>query len=210
MFTGLVEGMGVIRKLVRDGAGLRMTVDLGDLAEGVAIGDSIANSGCCLTVVAINGSECDFELGSETLSKTLFGELQLGDQVNIERSLRVGDRLGGHFVSGHVDGLGILESRSEEGVWSHFKISAPPHLMIQLVPKGSITINGVSLTVVDVDGLCFTIALIPHTLQVTTLGRLKAGDRVHLETDILAKYAQRAVLYPGLTSNSPANPGTQI
>lgn len=197
MFTGLVEGMGVIRKLASEGAGLRMTVDLGSLAEGVAIGDSIANSGCCLTVVSINGSECDFELGSETLSKTLFRNLQIGDPINIERSLRVGDRLGGHFVSGHVDGLGTLVDRLEEGVWSHFKISAPLPLLIQLVPKGSITIDGVSLTVVNVEDSAFTIALIPHTLQVTTLGRLKTGDQVHLETDILAKYAQRAVLYPG-------------
>lgn len=208
MFTGLVEGMGVIRKLGRDGAGLRMTVDLGSMAAGVAIGDSIANSGCCLTVVAISGSECDFELGSETLSKTIFGSRQLGDPVNIERSLRVGDRLGGHFVSGHVDGLGTLAHRYEEGVWSHFKITTPPSLMIQLVPKGSITVDGVSLTVVNVDASGFTIALIPHTLQVTTLGRLQAGDQVHLETDILAKYAQRALLYP--TQNSPGsiNPGT--
>lgn len=197
MFTGLVEGMGVIRKLTREGAGLRMTVDLGPIVDGVEIGDSIANSGCCLTVVLRNGSECDFELGSETLSKTLFGIRQIGDPINIERSLRVGDRLGGHFVSGHVDGLGTLVERSEEGVWSHFKISAPAALLIQLVPKGSITIDGVSLTVVNVEDSAFTIALIPHTLQVTTLGRLKVGDQVHLETDILAKYAQRAVLYPG-------------
>ncbi|MFN7843841.1 MAG: riboflavin synthase [Pirellula sp.] len=197
MFTGLVEGMGFIRKLASEGTGLRMTVDLGSLVDGVAIGDSIANSGCCLTVVSMNGSECDFELGSETLSKTLFRNLKIGDPINIERSLRVGDRLGGHFVSGHVDGLGTLADRLEEGVWSHFKISAPPHLLIQLVPKGSITIDGVSLTVVNVEDSSFTIALIPHTLQVTTLGRLKAGDQVHLETDILAKYAQRAVLYPG-------------
>ena len=196
MFTGLVEGMGIIRKLAAEGEGLRMTVDLGALVDGVVIGDSIANSGCCLTVVAIDGSACDFELGSETLSKTLFRDKQVGDQINIERSLRVGDRLGGHFVSGHVDGLGTLQSRREEGVWSHFRISASSGLMMQLVPKGSITIDGVSLTVVDVDQESFTIALIPHTLQVTTLGQLKAGDRVHLETDILAKYAQRAVLYP--------------
>jgi riboflavin synthase len=197
MFTGLVESMGLIRKLSREGAGLRMTVDLGSLVEGVAIGDSIANSGCCLTVVAMNGAECDFELGSETLSKTLFGSRQIGDPINLERSLRVGDRLGGHFVSGHVDGLGTLVDRQEEGVWSHFKISTPPALLIQIVPKGSITVDGVSLTVVNVDDSSFTIALIPHTLQVTTLGRLKAGDQVHLETDILAKYAQRALLYPG-------------
>ena len=100
-------------------------------------------------------------------------------------------------MSGHVDGLGVLVERSEEGVWSHFKISAPTALLMQLVPKGSITIDGVSLTVVNVEDSAFTIALIPHTLQVTTLGRLKVGDQVHLETDILAKYAQRAVLYPG-------------
>jgi riboflavin synthase len=200
MFTGLVEGTGLIVAMDRGGAGVRMTTDLGDLAEGVKLGDSICNAGCCLTVVAIDGNHCTFELGSETLSKTTFGNKKSGDRINIERSLRVGDRMGGHFVTGHVDGLGTLESRVEEGPWSHFRFAASNSLLRQMVSKGSITVDGVSLTIVDVFRDGFSIALIPHTLTVTTLGQVRVGDPVHLETDILAKYAQRSLEFPSLHS----------
>ncbi|XZE36410.1 riboflavin synthase [Pirellulaceae bacterium SH501] len=193
MFTGLVEGTGTVISAELDGPGMRLTLELGPLSEGVKIGDSIAIAGCCLTVVEIQTSRCTFELGSETLSKTTFGNRIPGDRLNIERSLRVGDRMGGHFVTGHVDGLGTLVRRREEGEWSHFYFEAPVELLRQMVNKGSITIDGVSLTVVQADDREFSIALIPHTLEVTTLGSLKVDDIVHLETDILAKYIQRAV-----------------
>lgn len=193
MFTGLVEGMAQVAASVFDGVGLRLTLDLRELSEGVRIGDSICVSGCCLTVVAIELSQCMFELGSETLSKTNFLSLKPDAFVNIERSLRVGDRMGGHFVTGHVDGLGELQRRRDEGEWAHFYFSASKSLLRQMVPKGSITIDGVSLTVVDATDETFSIALIPHTLEVTTLGRLQINDKVHLETDILAKYVQRAI-----------------
>ena len=193
MFTGLVEGMAQVAASDFDGVGIRLTLDLRELSQGVRIGDSICVSGCCLTVIAIDASRCTFELGSETLSKTNFLSLKPDAFVNIERSLRVGDRMGGHFVTGHVDGLGELKRRRDEGEWAHFYFSASKSLLRQMVPKGSITIDGVSLTVVDATDEMFSIALIPHTLEVTTLGRLQVNDKVHLETDILAKYVQRAI-----------------
>lgn len=193
MFTGLVEGTAMILSAEQDGPGMRLTLELGPLSEGVKLGDSIAVAGCCLTVVKIQTSSCTFELGSETLSKTTFTSRVPGDRLNVERSLRVGDRMGGHFVTGHVDGLGTLVRRLEEGEWSHFYFEAPLELLRQMVNKGSVTIDGVSLTVVQVDDREFSIALIPHTLEVTTLGGLKVGQTVHLETDILAKYIQRAI-----------------
>ncbi|MCE3015789.1 MAG: riboflavin synthase [Pirellula sp.] len=193
MFTGLVEGMAQIAASDFDGVGLRLTLDLRELSQGVRIGDSICVSGCCLTVIAIDASLCTFELGSETLSKTKFLSLKPNAYVNIERSLRVGDRVGGHFVTGHVDGLGELQHRRDDREWAHFYFLASKSLLRQMVPKGSITIDGVSLTVVDATDEMFSIALIPHTLEVTTLGRLQIHDKVHLETDILAKYVQRAI-----------------
>lgn len=193
MFTGLVEGTARIVSADRDGPGLRLKLDLGPLAAGVKLGDSISVAGCCLTVVEIETTCCTFELGSETLSKTTFLTRVPGDRLNVERSLQVGDRMGGHFVTGHIDGLGKLARRREEGEWSHFHFEAPLGLLRQMVDKGSITIDGVSLTVVQADDNEFSIALIPHTLEVTTLGMLQPGQSVHLETDILAKYIQRAI-----------------
>ena len=191
MFTGLVEGKVPLVEEVAEGTGKRMGFDLGPLCEGVRIGDSIALNGCCLTVVAIEGTRCWFELGSETLARTSLGRLCVSENANCERSLRVGDRMGGHFVTGHVDGQGVLERRSDDGQWSSFYFKAPPNLLRQMASKGSITIDGVSLTLVDANDEYFSIALIPHTLSNTTLGSLRAGDQVNLETDILAKYVQR-------------------
>jgi riboflavin synthase len=192
MFTGLVESKVPLVEVVAEGTGKRMGFDLGPLCEGVRIGDSIALNGCCLTVIAIEGTRCWFELGSETLTRTSLGKLSLMKSANCERSLRVGDRMGGHFVTGHVDGQGVLERRSDDGQWSNFYFKAPLSLLRQMASKGSITIDGVSLTLVDANDEYFSIALIPHTLSNTTLGSLRAGDQVNLETDILAKYVQRA------------------
>lgn len=192
MFTGLVEAKVTLVEVVTEGTGKRMGFDLGSLSEGVRIGDSIALNGCCLTVIAIEGTRCWFELGAETLAKTSLGQFKVMDAANCERSLRVGDRMGGHFVTGHIDGQGVLERRSDDGQWSNFYFKAPPNLLRQMASKGSITVDGVSLTLVDATDSYFSIALIPHTLNNTTLGSLQAGDQVNLETDILAKYVQRA------------------
>jgi riboflavin synthase len=173
------------------GAGERLVFDLGSLVEGVMVGDSICLSGCCLTVVEIQDSRCSFELGSETLSRTRFGELSIGAQVNCERSLKAGDRLGGHFVTGHVDAVGEVIERKEEGDWRFLHFRGPLHLLRHMASKGSVAVDGVSLTIVAADDSHFSVALIPHTLAVTTLGILQKGSRVHLESDILAKYVAR-------------------
>ena len=168
MFTGLVEGKVPLVETVADGTGKRMGFDLGPLCEGVRIGDSIALNGCCLTVIAIDGTRCWFELGSETLARTSLGRLSLMESANCERSLRVGDRMGGHFVTGHVDGQGTLERRSDDGQWSTFYFKAPLNLLRQMASKGSITVDGVSLTLVDANDEYFSLALIPHTLTNTS------------------------------------------
>ena len=191
MFTGLVEATGKITALESQGPGMRIVVNAGDLANGVEIGDSIANNGCCLTVIEANGPYLAFEAGPETLSKTSLGGKQVGDSVNLERSFQVGDRLGGHLVTGHVDARGILDERTDDEEWSTFWFQVPETLIRQMAPKGSITVEGVSLTLVDVEADRFCVALIPHTLEVTTLGGLQPGDTVNLETDLLAKYVEQ-------------------
>ena len=191
MFTGLVESTGKITTLEPQGPGMRIVVDAGGLADGVNIGDSIANNGCCLTVIAIDGTCLAFEAGPETLAKTSLGGKQVGDLLNLERSLQVGNRLGGHLVTGHVDAAGILDERLDDEQWSTFWFKVPQQLTRQMAPKGSITVEGVSLTLVDVEAERFSVALIPHTLEVTTLGKLQPGSIVNLETDLLAKYVEQ-------------------
>ena len=148
-----------------------------------------------MTLVSLTNDQGCFEAGRETLSRTNLGELQSGDGVNLERSLRLADRLGGHFVSGHVDCVGTLRSRDDSGEWSDMWFDVPAPYRRHLASKGSIAVDGISLTVVDVDKLGFSVALIPHTLEHTTLGQRAAGERVNLETDILAKYVERAVQF---------------
>jgi len=191
MFTGLVEALGSVVAVIPEPPGVRLVVDAGTLARGATLGESICTSGCCLSVVRIDGERLEFQLGPETLSRTTLGGLAPGSQVNLERSLRATDRLGGHIVTGHVDGLGSLSARVEEGDWVTSRFAAPPALLGQMAGKGSVAIDGVSLTVVDVDAETFGVMLIPHTLEHTTLGRLAVGDRVNLETDLVFKYVAR-------------------
>jgi len=186
--------MGQVAAVIDQPPGKRLSIDTGEIAEGAAIGDSISVNGCCLTVVSIDNSRLDFEAGSETLARTNLGGLTTGDGVNLERSLAVGDRMGGHFVTGHIDAIGRLVDRHDDPPWSHLRFRMPAELAKQVASKGSIAVDGISLTVVDVDGDTFSVALIPHTLQVTTLGQRKVGDPVNLETDVLAKYVQRALM----------------
>jgi riboflavin synthase len=191
MFTGLVESLGRVVAVIREPPGARLIVDAGDIAADATIGESICTSGCCLSVVRIDGPRLEFQLGPETLSRTSLGSLAAGGSVNLERSLRLTDRLGGHLVTGHIDGLGRLESRRQEGDWVACRFAAPPPLLAQMASKGSVAIDGVSLTVVDVDAATFSVALIPHTLACTTLGGLAQGDPVNLETDLVFKYVDR-------------------
>jgi riboflavin synthase len=191
MFTGLVESLGRVSAVVPEPPGVRLVVDAGEIAAAATLGESICVSGCCLSVVRVDGPRLEFQLGPETLVRTSLGRLGPGDEVNLERSLRLSDRLGGHLVTGHVDGRGHLVFRLVEGDWVTCRFSAPPALLAQMAAKGSVAIDGVSLTLVDVAPEWFSVALIPHTLAVTTLGRLAEGDPVNLETDLVFKYVAR-------------------
>jgi riboflavin synthase len=201
MFTGLVESLGTVRRLDPDGAGRWLEVEAPDIAAGLVLGESVAVTGCCLTVVARDDRSCRFQVGPETLSRTNLGDLRTGDRVNLERSLRVGDRLGGHMVQGHIDDVGRIDQRSPQGDWVTMWFRCAPALTAQMVSKGSIAIDGISLTLVDVEAERFSVALIPHTLSVTTLGFKGPGDAVNLETDLLAKYVQKCLqALPGARS----------
>ncbi|MCI0455942.1 MAG: riboflavin synthase [Gemmataceae bacterium] len=188
MFTGLVEALGVVSRLDPDGEGRLLHISEPVIAPQLSLGESVATNGTCLTVVGVEGDTFRFQAGPETLSRTNLGELQPGDRVNLERSLRLGDRLGGHLVQGHVDGLGRIARRSRQGDWEEVWFSCPAELAAQMVSKGSVAVDGVSLTVVDVTSDGFSVALIPHTLAVTTLGFKEAGSTVNLEIDLFAKY----------------------
>jgi len=193
MFTGLVETIGSVVSAQPSAAGLRLRVDLGRAAEGVRLGDSISLSGVCQTACAIEGTVAAFDAVAETLARTTVGRWQAGTRVNVERSLRPSDRLGGHFVAGHIDATGrVIESgQRADGWW--LRIELPADLFVEIAPKGSIAIDGVSLTVVDAAAPVFSVTLIPTTLRETTLGALAAGDLVNIETDVLAKYVRRAL-----------------
>lgn len=193
MFTGIVEGRRRVVGLRREAGSLGLEVDLEDLAQGVRVGDSVALAGCCLTVEELRGTVAAFHLMQETLDLTTFGSLRTGSLVNVERSLRLGDRLGGHLVSGHVDGLGEVTAVDEQAGQTDLRIRLPGSLDRLVVPKGSLSVDGVSLTVAAADGPCVTVCLIPHTLEITTLGLLARGDRVHLEADMIGKWVAKLV-----------------
>ncbi len=195
MFTGLVQSLAEVKSLVPVGPGVRLAISDGEIAQRSAIGDSIAINGCCLTVVAIEGESFSFEAGEETLSRTTLGKVQAGDRVNLETSLKMGDELGGHLVAGHVDGVGTVDERTDDAEWSKFWFRVPAELTRQMASKGSVAVDGVSLTLVDVEHERFSVALIPHTLKMTTLGFRQVGDRVNIETDVLAKYVQRQLAW---------------
>lgn len=189
MFTGLVEGLASVESVLADGPGIRLEIAFpGTLASELQIGDSVSLNGCCLTVVELTAESAVFQAGTETLSKTNLERLTAGSRVNFERSLAANARLGGHFVQGHVDGVGQVAEISRDGEWTTMWFSVPTDLARLMVPKGSIAIDGVSLTLVDVTSERCSVALIPHTLAMTTLGTRQVGDLVNLETDVLGKY----------------------
>ena len=200
MFTGLVEALGTVRKVEPEGAGSRLVIAAPGLAAELTLGESVAVNGACLTAVGHDPETCSFQAGPETLQRTNLAELAPGDRVNLERSLRLGDRLGGHLVQGHVDGLGRIAERIRDGDWELFWFRCPPELAAQMVSKGSVAVDGVSLTLVDVAPDRFSAALIPHTLAHTTLGFKPVGATVNLETDLLAKYVWKCL------HGAPANP----
>ena len=193
MFTGLVQALGTIRRTDPDGHGGRLLHVAEPSMDAAVVGESIAVNGACLTVVERTADGFAFQVGPETLNRTTLGELGTGDNVNLERALRVGDAIGGHFVSGHVDCVGRIARREPRGDWQTVWFDLPAEFDELLVSKGSIAIDGVSLTLVDVTPGSFSVMLIPHTLAVTTLGRKPVGVRVNLEFDLLAKHVQKLV-----------------
>jgi riboflavin synthase len=196
MFTGIVQAIGRITALEPRGGDLRLAVEATALGlDDVGLGDSICVSGVCLTVVAIDAAVLAFDVSTETLACTSLGARAVGDSVNLEKSLRLADRLGGHLVSGHVDGVGTVVSVSADARAQRWTFRAPAALMRYLAPKGSIAVDGVSLTVNEVDGDTFGVALIPHTVAVTTFGQRHVGDVVNLEVDAVARYVERLMQF---------------
>jgi riboflavin synthase len=194
MFTGLVEALGRVERADEEGPGRRLTIRWPGLGEPLVLGESVAVNGCCLTVVAAEPERFTVQAGPETLLRTNLGEKRAGDPVNLERSLRVGDRLGGHFVQGHVDTTARLRGRRPDGDWEFLAFAIEPAWTPLMVAKGSIAVDGVSLTLVEVADDGFSVMLIPHTLAVTTLGALRPGDRANIEADMLAKHVQKLTL----------------
>lgn len=189
MFTGLVESLGQVEAIGRSGAGRRLAVRV-PADWGLALGESVAVNGVCLTVVTAEAGRFAVDLADETLRVTTLGDLGPGDPVNLERPLRLGARLGGHLVLGHVDGVGRVVAVEPEGAGRRLTVAVPPGLRPLLIPKGSVAVDGVSLTVAGLDETAFSAALIPHTLAVTTLGVRGVGARVNLEMDVIGKYVQ--------------------
>lgn len=192
MFTGIIEGQGIVKKFdikTQNCSAAKMGIDLGNLAKGLQIGDSVAINGVCLTATHISQKQAEFEMIGETLKKTNLGMIKSGDKVNIERSLKVGERMEGHFVLGHIDGTGKIIKIEKLSKEIKFWIELPKDLDRFVVKKGSITVDGISLTLVDVLKNKISICIIPHTMKITNLGSKKIGDKVNIETDILGKYA---------------------
>ena len=205
MFTGIVEELGEVAGLADLGDSVRLTLRGPVVVDGAGHGDSIAVNGVCLTVVESGTDTFTADVMRETLDHSSLGALVVGDPVNLERPMRLDGRLGGHLVQGHVDGTGSIESRDRSDHWEVVRVSLPADLARYVVHKGSITVDGVSLTVASVDDRSFTVSLIPTTLALTTLGRKQVGDPVNLEVDVVAKYGER-LLAPAPSAQSPEDP----
>ena len=191
MFTGIIEGIGKIEKIsknTKNRSAIQMTVNLGKHAKGLKIGQSVALNGVCLTATKLSKSNCIFEMIEETTQKTDLGNLKPGDIVNIERSLKTGDRLEGHFVLGHVDGVGIIKKIQNKPKEVQVWFEVPKELSKYVVKKGSIAVDGISLTVVDIKNNLASVCLIPHTMEITNFKTKNVGDKLNIETDILGKY----------------------
>ncbi|HHP51226.1 MAG TPA: riboflavin synthase [Moorella mulderi] len=212
MFTGLVQELGVIQRIEKRGEGARLAIKAHKILPEIRIGDSLAVNGACLTVVEKGPDHVQAEVMAETLRVTTLGALRPGDRVNLEPALKLGDPLGGHLVTGHVDGVGEIKGKKRVGWAWEVSISFPPPLAPYLAPKGSVAVDGVSLTIIQVEEGRFTVGLIPHTAQNTTLGFRVIGDKVNLEVDIIARYLERLLSFregasPGLSREFLAHHG---
>ena len=202
MFTGLIQSFGRVSAHERSDGGVVVEIDT-ELAGELSEGDSVAVNGVCLTATAISGTRFRAEVMNETLDRSALADLEKGARVNLELALRAGDRLGGHFVQGHVDAVGTVTEVVADGFAARVRVEAERQLLRYVVHKGSITVDGVSLTVAELDDQSFTVSLIPETLERTTLGWAGPGTRVNLEVDVLAKYVERMLSLPGAQVSSP-------
>ena len=193
MFTGIITSMGTVADLDRSADGVRLSMEVDFDLSDVVIGASINHAGCCLTVVTIREGGYDLDVSNETLAVTNLGTWEIGTRVNLERALKIGDELGGHIVAGHADGVAILSMREDLTAMARLTWRPPAELARFIAPKGSVALDGVSLTVNEVDDETFSVLVIPHTLQVTTLGALAAGRAVNIEVDLMARYAARLI-----------------
>ncbi|MGQ9497336.1 MAG: riboflavin synthase [Desulfotomaculales bacterium] len=191
MFTGIIEELGMVRSIEGGREGARLTIEARGILADIRRGDSVAVNGVCLTVTEHTERTFAVDVMAETLAKTNLGRLRRGARVNLERALRLGDRLGGHLVTGHVDGVGTIVGRERQGIATVFAVRAPQEVARYLIPKGSVAVDGISLTVVDVIRDIFTVSIIPHTAALTTLGFKQPGDTVNLEADVVGKYVAR-------------------
>ncbi|WP_373500643.1 riboflavin synthase [Desulfococcus sp.] len=193
MFTGIIEGLGTIRGIQPSGEGCKLAVDADFALAGTRLGDSIAVNGACLTAVALNGRSFTVDVSPETMARTTFGRMRAGDRVNLERALRLSDRLDGHLVSGHIDGMGSLADRKARSNAIIISFRVPRDLTRYMIPKGSVAVDGVSLTINAVTADGFEVSLIPLTARLTTVGMKAVGDAVNIETDMIGKYVERFV-----------------
>jgi riboflavin synthase len=191
MFTGIIEGLGTISAIRPAGQGKRFTIEADFALDQTKLGDSIAVNGACLTVVKIGGKQFETDLSPETLSTSTFDKARRGDRLNLERAMRLSDRIDGHLVSGHIDGIGVIQQHEKLGNAIVMKISVPEALARYMIRKGSVAIDGISLTVNACDASSFTVSIIPHTAGMTTIGIRQKGDAVNIETDMIGKYVER-------------------
>ncbi|MDI6686675.1 MAG: riboflavin synthase [Desulfobacterales bacterium] len=199
MFTGIIEGLGTIAEIRSSGRGKRLLIDADLPLDQTKIGDSIAINGVCVTVVIIAGKRFEVDISPETIAKTTFSTAKIGDRVNLERALRLSDRIDGHLVSGHVDGIGTIKNKKKAGNAIIVAINVPEILSRYMITKGSVAVDGISLTINNRSRDCFDVSIIPHTAKLTTVGFKKVGDHVNIETDMIGKYIENFI------AKKPAN-----
>lgn len=210
MFTGIIEGLGTISSVRPTGQGSRLAVEAGFDLTATKIGDSIAVNGACLTVVTLAGRRFEADVSPETLEKTTFGWVKIGERVNLERALLLSNRVDGHLVSGHVDATGVISGREAVGNATLVTVEVPPDVARYIIPKGSVAVDGISLTVNQCDERSFNVSIIPHTGLVTTIGFKKTGERVNIETDMIGKYVERFLRADKTDEKDPAGKGVDM
>ena len=204
MFSGIVEEIGAVKSVEKGLAGAHMSILASTVLQDLKIGESVSVSGTCLTVTSIEAQDFSIDVSSETLNLTTLGSVTAGAPVNLERAMKLNERIGGHLVTGHVDGIGLLRGREQDGNAIQMTFEAPEDILRYCVQKGSITVDGISLTINEVSEKSFTVAVIPHTATITTMGLKQVGDSVNLETDLIGKYVERLLQSSGQIASKPA------